>query len=1146
MDLPEGVTAVKKRLALLTVVVGVIGTTILLSDRPDLRAASSAAAPLDVVINEVAWSGTLDDYSDEWIELLNNTGADIDLAGWTLVAADGIPDIGLTGIIPAQGYYLLERSDDNAIRDVPADQVYLGGLEDEGEALELRDAGENAIDAVNSDGGGWPGGTGGTGTPPRASMERVAPDQAGDDANWGTNDGLVRNGEGKDGTPINGTPKARNSAALWSQADLRVDKEGPSFTSPGSLIAYTIVVSNGGQIPAQATWLTDVLPAQVEFITHTAPYSYDQPEPGTLVWDLGMVSNAVASPPVGVLPSMVTPHRAPPISFTVLGRVDVGASGDLTNAVTVTSATTESNPADNYDLVVTTVGAAPPPPEVLIEALYYDAYEPDHVDEAVRLMNVSGVVAHLDGWGITDQDSSPALFPPGATLAPGQAIWCAREATAFERQFGFKPAFEYGADTDPLIPGMDGGIPRFGDGDECMLLDAEGQIVDVLVYGTAVPPSEGWSGDSVEPWTSGGRFGAAGQILYRKRAQSSGQPVPDSDTAADWAQDPDDQVEGRKVMYPGWDLDAFAFTQSITETATLTIAMAPENTFETVAVLLAGAQESIQIETYTFQSQELAGIILDRLGQGVSTTLLLEGAPAFTGVTDQEKWIARQLHEAGAQVLFMVNDGDNDVYDRYDSLHAKFMIIDGSIVVIGTENLNPTGMPCDDQTNGTVGRRGALIATDAPGVAARVEAVFDADADPSHHQDVVSCEHSPALCIPPPDFEPEWTPDWTTYTVRFPEPLITQGVFAFEVVHSPENSLRTQDGLLGLLGRAGSGDTVLVQMSYEHVHWGPADGTPASDPNLRLEAYLDAARRGASVRILLDAHFDQEGDNAETVVYLLGVARTESLDLQARLVDPAFLGVHNKMVLVQIGGAGYVHLGSINGSEVSAKANREMALQVQSEEAYAYLHSVFMHDWIHSVPPLYLPMVFWERQVPGPADYVLISEVYYGSAPEREWVEIYNPTGRVVSLGSYMLGDAAHPEDAEGMICFPPTASIGPYEALVVAVSATGFRQSQPNITPDFEIVGTDPNVPDMVENPSWGTWDWALGNEGDEVLLLAGPDVAVDVVVYGDGNYPGVIPHPGGIDYRHSLERYPVWLDSDDCSTDFRDWPYPSPGALP
>jgi hypothetical protein len=61
---------------------------------------------------------------------------------------------------------------------------------------------------------------------------------------------------------------------------------------------------------------------------------------------------------------------------------------------------------------------------VLIEALYYDAYEYLQVDEAFRLVNVSSTTAYLGDWGVGDQEAT-ALFPPGTTLAPGQALWCA-------------------------------------------------------------------------------------------------------------------------------------------------------------------------------------------------------------------------------------------------------------------------------------------------------------------------------------------------------------------------------------------------------------------------------------------------------------------------------------------------------------------------------------------------------------------------------------------------------------------------------------------------------------------------------------------------------------------------------------------------
>jgi uncharacterized repeat protein (TIGR01451 family) len=1114
-------------LALLGAVGGAAWLVVLMAGSIRHVAAGRQALPLDVVINEAGWSGTACGHYDEWMELYNNTSAPVDLAGWTLQAVDGTPNLLLAGTIPAHGYYLLERQDDDTISDIPADLIYTGALEDVGETLELRDGAAALIDAVNADGGGWPGGT----NSPDYSMERIDPAAPGDDVNWATNDGLTRNGLDCNGVPINGTAKARNSATPPPGADLSVRKGGPQSVLAGEYLTYTITLSNAGQLAAVATWLTDALPAQVEFVTHTAPYPFQQAGPATLVWDLGIVPTGTATAP---------------IRFAIVGQVSPAAFGEITNVVTVTSATTESNVADNHDAVVTVVGSGPVTPVVLIEALYYDAYQYLQVDEAFRLANVSSATAHLGDWGVSDQEAT-ALFPPGTTLAPGQAIWCAQQATAFARQFGFRPDFEYGSDSDPSVPDMDGGTPMFNDeGDECLLVDAGGEVVDALVYEDGETQVEGWQGMAVEPWSPNATsFPASGQILYRKRDQATGLPVSDTNTAADWAQDPGDHYDGRKVLYPGWDLDRFFFTQQVTETAVLTVAVAPDHSFSVVNALLASATESIQIESYSFRSRELADVLLERLGAGVSVTLLLEGDPAFVGVTDQEKWIAGQLHAEDAKVLFMVNNLDSEVHDRYPYLHAKLVVVDGRKVLIGSENLNHTGLPADDKADGTAGRRGVLLLTDGPGVVASAQAVLDADADPANHLDIVGCAEAPALCTPPPGFVPKVTPAWTTYTVQFAEPLVTQGHLAFEVIQSPENSLRSGDGLLGLLSRAGQGDTVLVEQSYEHCHWGAADGTPATDPNPRLAAYLDAARRGASVRILLDQYFDVEGKNEETVAYLLDVARAEGLDLEARLADPTSLGLHNKMVLAQIGGHGFVHVGSINGGEASCKVNRELALQVQSDTAYDYLSAVFDYDWSTATPPVYLPSVVRGYQPSLPADHLLISEVYYATFPENEWIEIYNPSSQAVDLAAYKIGDAAHPGDYEGMYRFPAGTSILPNQALVVAVTANGF-EGYPGQQPDFEIWDSDSAVPDLISYPEWGEGDWGLANLGDEVLLMDGGDQALDVVVYGDGAYPGVLPHPGGIDHSHSLERYPSWLDTDDCSSDFRDWPYPSPGTLP
>jgi len=168
----------------------------------------------EVVINEVAWGGTAANPADEWIELFNNSSQPVDLTGWTLTSDDGSPNITLQGTIPPGGYFLLERTDDNTISDIPADQIYTGALKNSGERLTLRDASGTVVDTANGDGGNWPAGTASSGAPPYASMERRDPQAPDCDANWGTNDGQTKNGLDAEGNPINGTPKAPNSVTI--------------------------------------------------------------------------------------------------------------------------------------------------------------------------------------------------------------------------------------------------------------------------------------------------------------------------------------------------------------------------------------------------------------------------------------------------------------------------------------------------------------------------------------------------------------------------------------------------------------------------------------------------------------------------------------------------------------------------------------------------------------------------------------------------------------------------------------------------------------------------------------------------------------------------------------------------------------------
>jgi hypothetical protein len=156
-----------------------------------------------VIINEVAWAGTSASPHDEWIELYNTTAQRIQLQGWTLCDGGDI-NIALQGTLPGNGFYLLERTDDTTVADIPADRLYTGSLANGGETLFLRDPGGALIDTANSQTGPWPAGDAST----HASMQRVgAADLPG---SWLTYAGFGGNGHAADGSPIAGTPHQPN------------------------------------------------------------------------------------------------------------------------------------------------------------------------------------------------------------------------------------------------------------------------------------------------------------------------------------------------------------------------------------------------------------------------------------------------------------------------------------------------------------------------------------------------------------------------------------------------------------------------------------------------------------------------------------------------------------------------------------------------------------------------------------------------------------------------------------------------------------------------------------------------------------------------------------------------------------------------
>jgi cardiolipin synthase A/B len=911
--------------------------------------------------------------------------------------------------------------------------------------------------------------------------------------------------------------------------DLALTKTGPATAVAGQSFAYHLAVQNSGPATATGSLLTDTLPAGLSYTGDNSNRPLSLVAPNLLVWELDDLPPGAA------------------FSFHLTVTAAANLLGPVINQALVQADQPDSNPGNNSATAVTQIsdGAMG---VVLIDAVLYRGYEAGQVDEAVRLLNTGSGTADLSGWQLGKGSTQTTTLPAGTLLPPGQAIWLTKRAEAFANQFGFLPDLE-AENSVAGVSKLSGGWPQLPDaGGMVLLVDGTQNLVDALLYKRDDLAHPGWSGPALQPYLVTGVFGEQGQILYRMRDQATGLPVPDSNTAADWAQSHHDPVNGRKVQYPGWRLDDFFFPLQITQTAVLTVAIAPDNAFAALLAEIAAAQSSIQIEALTFENVALAQALADAAGRGVVVTVLLEGGPVG-GIPDAGRHVCQLLEAAGGQCWFMISESSEAIYDRYRFLHAKFVLVDGRLVAVSSENLSPNSLPDDDKSDGTWGRRGVVLFTDAPAVVAHVQAIFDADLNPAH-RDILRWTPAHPLYgnkygAPPPGFVPITVTGGTTYTVRYSQPAGFQGTFGFELVQAPENALRDRDALLGLVGRAGAGDTLLVQQLSERPYWGSSGSNPQADPNPRLEAYLAAARRGARVRLLLDAYFDDGGPlgNQATCTRVNALARAEALDLRCARNNPTGLGIHNKMVLAQVGDRGYVHVGSLNGSENAIKGNRELALQVQSDGAYALLADMFWGDWPHAV---YLPLAL--KEYAGPANHVLISEILYDpyGPDDAEFIELANPAPFAIDISGYTISDAVEPTDFEDRRIFPQGTVLQPGGALVIATTASAFRVLF-GFNPDFEILESDPAVPTLVKDPDWGHANafLQLGNQGDEVILRNVAGEVVDVVVYGDGYFPGVAACPLVSGPQRSLERFPYWRHTGQCAVDFREWAFPNPGSL-
>jgi len=399
------------------------------------------------------------------------------------------------------------------------------------------------------------------------------------------------------------------------------------------------------------------------------------------------------------------------------------------------------------------------------------------------------------------------------------------------------------------------------------------------------------------------------------------------------------------------------FALSVTSVAnaiTIHVADSPETNLSLALTAIKSAQKSLIMNAYELNSPEIAAALQKKI-KSIPVTILLEGQPVGgmgeAGIQIKDLIVAA-MNRSSLPHKFLVMSSDTPRGERARRFrfdHAKYIIVDGEALLVGSENYSTSGHPKE----GAKGTRGWETLIHDKGLAASFLQVFKTDSS-TQHGDVFLVSDSrprgPAQLIGnwDKDFEAMIGIEGESLALKPPQPM-TFEVPNINQLTSPNTSL---SGLINFIKSAKKSlDLELMSFSYR---WGNTGNVSPL-----FSAVVDAARRGVKVRVLLnDERAFGGGDRIDTenlspktsnnllvVEQLQEVSKKENLNLEAAIADVKSMGVkyiHNKGAIAD---GERVLVSSINWNRNSLENNREAAVVVTSEDVSAYYSDLFTFDW---------------------------------------------------------------------------------------------------------------------------------------------------------------------------------------------------------
>ncbi len=538
-------------------------------------------------------------------------------------------------------------------------------------------------------------------------------------------------------------------------------------------------------------------------------------------------------------------------------------------------------------------------------------------DEGISLHNYGSSSVYLSDYSVTDNPSKTSsegivTFDESLTIGPGETLTFVKDGT---KSF-FSDRYTTYVDGKGDVT-FSSKFALSNSGDDVYLFKGE-IIIDTFVYGNATVQKEGlWTGDpfAIKKGNFAIRISADGfdsSCWYKYMPGGTNIPF-----------DPDLKIDA--------DVTPFLF---------------PESGGIPVYRALEDAKESVYITIYTLSSANVLGLLEQLLKNGVSVNLLLEAAPLDIAkpVTDGR---LKTLAEAGADIK-LIGDVSGD---RFDYVHAKYCIIDGSKVIITSENWvtnNMNGKVVTDPTQGA-GNRGWGAIVESIEYASFMMNVFTNDSDMSYGDvvdfDEVTSGLKPATLT--------YTSPTDTYPVKTYSTQITPGL-------SPDSSYDAEVYYM-------SNATDRIFSEQQSLTASYTDYTVESP----MKYLSQKASIGLDVRLIFSKNVS---------LSIVDEINATSQIKTAQMLAPY---VHNKGIICD----DTVIIASVNWTTTSFNNNRESLIVIHDKDVTDYFAKAYEGDFDRNYKDSGLTVTFTEIQstYDSPGEYTVAVEVKQSGSFTYSW-----------------------------------------------------------------------------------------------------------------------------------------------------------------